>query len=297
MDASEQTAHPGRAVHPAHPDAVPAGPDPVTVALVQVAASRDPAENRRHLAEVDVPPADLVVWPEVTQRDLGGPGDDLRPDAEPLDGPFVSALVGRAAEHGGVWVAGMLERAPQGAPYNTLVVVDGSGLLASYRKLHLYDSFGYRESDRVRAGDGEPVVVDVAGLRVGLMTCYDLRFPELTRVLSARGADLVVCPAAWVAGPRKVHHWQTLVAARAIENLAYVAAVGQPGPTYSGHSLLVDPRGEVVVSAEDGQQVVVGEVSRALVAEARTENPSLLNRRDRIALPATEEGAGSRTRE
>ncbi len=287
MSATEQTGH------PAHPASVPEGPDPVTVALVQVGASRDRAENLRHLATVDVPPADLVVWPEVTQRDLGGPGDDLGPDAEPLDGPFVSALVERAAAHGGVWVAGMLERSGDDTPpYNTLVVVDGDGLVASYRKLHLYDSFGYLESDRVRAGDAEPPVVEVAGLRVGLMTCYDLRFPETTRVLSARGADLVVCPAAWVAGPRKVRHWQTLVTARAIENVAYVAAVGQPGPTYSGHSCLIDPRGDVVVSAGEDQEVLVGEVSRALVVEARTENPSLLNRRDEVRLPSS-----ARTRE
>ncbi len=284
MDASEQTGH------PAHPDSVPAGPDPVGIALVQVAASRTPADNLRHLAEVEVPPADLVVWPEVTQRDLGGAGDELAPDAEDLDGPFVQALVARAAEHGGTWVAGMLERAGSGGPpYNTLVVVDGSGLRATYRKLHLYDSFGYLESDRVRAGDGEPVVVDVAGLRVGLMTCYDLRFPELARVLSARGADLLLCPAAWVAGPRKVRHWETLVTARAVENLAYVAAVGQPGPTYTGHSLLVDPRGDVVVAGGEDQEVLVGEVSRALLVQARTENPSLLNRRDELVLPRTRE--------
>ena len=294
MDASEQTGH------PAHPASVPDGPDPVTLALVQVAASRDRAANRDHLASVEVPPADLVVWPEVTQRDLGGPGDALTPDAEPLDGPFVSALVERARAHGGVWVAGMLERSGDtdaGPPYNTLVVVDGDGLRASYRKLHLYDSFGYRESDRVRAGDAEPPVLEVAGLRVGLMTCYDLRFPETARVLSARGADLVVCPAAWVAGPRKVRHWETLVTARAVENVAYVAAVGQPGPTYSGHSRLVDPRGDVVVSAADGPEVLVGEVSRALVVEARTENPSLLNRRDEVRLPAGSARTPTRTRE
>jgi predicted amidohydrolase len=288
MDASEQTGH------PAHPDSVPDGPDPVTVALVQVAASRDRADNLRRLADVEVPAADLVVWPEAIQRDLGGPGDDLAPDAEQLDGPFVTSLVARAGEHGGVWVAGLLEQTGDGSPpYNTLVVVDGDGLVASYRKLHLYDSFGYQESDRVRAGEQEPVVVDVAGLRVGLMTCYDLRFPEIARALSSRGTDLLVCPSAWVAGPRKVRHWETLAVARAVENVAYVAAVGQPGPTYSGHSCLVDPRGDVVVSAEDGERVLVGEVSRALLVEARTENPSLLNRRDRVVLPAD----GPRTRE
>jgi predicted amidohydrolase len=127
-----------------------------------------------------------------------------------------------------------------------------------------------------------PAVLDVGGVRVGLMTCYDLRFPELARGLSAAGVDLVVVPSAWVAGPRKVHHWRTLATARAIENLDYVAAVGQPGPRYAGHTLLVDPRGDVLAEAGDEDDLVTGTVSPALVEEARTENPSLLNRRDDI---------------
>jgi deaminated glutathione amidase len=251
------------------------------VAMVQLASSRVPAENRERLAALDVPPADLVVLPEVFQRDLGGPDEPIAEDAEPLDGPFVEALTARAAAHGGTWVAGMVERSESpDRPYNTLVVVDGDGLRASYRKIHLYDSFGFKESDRLVAGPRTPAVVRVAGLDVGLMTCYDLRFPELGRELSRVGTDLVVVPAAWVAGPRKVHHWRTLVAARAIENVAYVAAVGQSAPRYSGHSLLVDPRGETVMEAGDDDEVLVGEVSPALVGESRAENPSLLNRRD-----------------
>ena len=254
----------------------------VNVALVQVASSRVPEENRQRLEALEVPAADLVVLPEVFQRDLGRPDDDLSGDAEPLDGPFVEALVAKARAHGGTWVAGMVERSEDPArPYNTLVVVDGDGLRASYRKIHLYDSFGFKESDRLVAGPRTPCVVEAAGLRVGLMTCYDLRFPELSRELSRVGVDLLVVPAAWVAGPRKVHHWRTLVTARAVENVAYVAAVGQPAPRYSGHSVLVDPRGEVVVEAGDQDgEVVVGEVSPGLLAEAREENPSLLNRGD-----------------
>ena len=93
-------------------------------------------------------------------------------------------------------------------------------------------------------------------------------------------SPLLVVPAAWVAGPRKVHHWRTMVTARAIENVTYVAAVGQSAPRYTGHSMLVDPRGDVVVEAGDDDAVVIGEVSLALVDEARAENPSLLNRRD-----------------
>ena len=99
------------------------------------------------------------------------------------------------------------------------------------------------------------MVVDVAGTPVGLMTCYDLRFPELARELSRDALPLLVVPAAWVAGPRKLHHWRTMVTARAIENVTYVAAVGQSAPRYTGHSMLVDPRGDVVVEAGDDDEV------------------------------------------
>jgi predicted amidohydrolase len=251
------------------------------VALVQVASSRVPAENLDHLASLEVAPAELVVLPECYQRDFGAPDEPLGPDAESLDGPFVTALVSKASAHGGTWVAGMLEQSEDpDRPYNTLVVVDGDGLKASYRKIHLYDSFGFRESDRLLAGPRTPLSVEVAGMSVGLLTCYDLRFPELPRALSRAGVELFVVPSAWVAGPRKVQHWRTLAIARAIENVAYVAAVGQSAPRYTGHSMLVDPRGDVVVEAGDDDAVVVGEVGGDLLEEARGENPSLLNRRD-----------------
>jgi len=261
--------------------------DVLRVALVQTAASTDPSVNRSTLRSTPVPAAELVVWPEVMQRDLGRPDEDLQPDAEPLDGPFVNELVDRAGEHGGTWVAGMLEVAeePGRPPYNTLVVVDGEGLRATYRKIHLYDSFGYRESDRIQGGVTSPVAVEVGGFRLALMTCYDLRFPELARAHSAAGADALVCPAAWVAGPRKVRHWQTLLAARAIENLAYVAAAAQPAPRYCGHSAVIDPRGDVLCEAGDRDEVVVAELRRDLVEEARQENPSLLNRLDGFEEP------------
>src|SRR5688500_19137975 len=116
---------------------MPSPVDAVRVALVQVASSRVPAENREALTALDVGPAELVVLPECFQRDFGAPDEPLGPDAEPLDGPFVEALTARAAEHGGTWVAGMLERSEdQDRPYNTLVVVDRDGLRASDRKTH-----------------------------------------------------------------------------------------------------------------------------------------------------------------
>jgi predicted amidohydrolase len=253
------------------------------LALVQQASSLDAAENRDALAGVAgalEPETGLVILPEAFMRDFGAVDSDLGGVAEPLDGPFVERLTAFAAEHDTTVVAGMFETSEDPArPFNTLAVVDRDGLRASYRKIHLYDSFGYKESDRLVAGPVEPIVVDVAGLRVGLMTCYDLRFPELARELVRRGAELLVVPSAWVAGPGKVDHWRTLARARAIENTAFVAAVGQPGPRYTGHSLLVGPSGELLAELGDGDHVLAATVDRDALDDARRTNPSLANRR------------------
>lgn len=248
------------------------------IALVQEPAGLEPAANRARLHALTPDGADLVVFPEAFARDFGEAGSDVSAYAESLDGPFASAVEEAATAHATTIVAGMFETGPDPArPYNTLVVRGAAR--ADYRKVHLYDSFGYRESDRLTAGDPAPAVVDVAGLRVGLMTCYDLRFPELARALVDAGAEVLVVPAAWVAGPRKVDHWRTLVRARAIENTVYVAAAGQPGPRYSGHSLVVDPLGDVLAEAADGPALVRAELSAEELAEARRTNPSLANRR------------------
>lgn len=260
--------------------------DSLAVYLVQRASGLDPAENRAALDVVgqiagDRGHPDLVVLPEAFARDFGAPGSDVAPFAEPLDGPFVTRLAEVAAAQRTTIVAGMFETGddPQ-RPFNTLVVVDRSGLRASYRKIHLYDSFGYRESDRLSAGAREPVVVEVGGWSVGLMTCYDLRFPELARALVDRGAEVLLVPSAWVAGDRKPEHWRTLVRARAIENTVYVAAVGQPGPRYTGLSTVVAPDGDVLVELDDADgQVATAQLSREILADARRTNPSLANRR------------------
>jgi predicted amidohydrolase len=253
------------------------------LALVQWTSSLDAAENRAALGDLVgriEPDTGLVLLPEAAMRDFGKPGSDLSGVAEPMDGPYVQRLTELAAEHDTTVVAGMFEVAEDPSrPYNTLAVVDASGLRASYRKIHLYDSFGYRESDRLSAGPLEPVLVEVGGVSVGLMTCYDLRFPELARELVRRGAQLLVVPSAWVAGPAKVHHWRTLAVARAIENTVFLAAVGQPGPRYTGHSLVVGPAGDLVAELGDGEHVVTASVSTEDLEKVRADNPSLLNRR------------------
>jgi deaminated glutathione amidase len=248
------------------------------VTLVQEASTLDPAENRERLAELTPEGSDLVVFPEAFARDFGEPGADLSGAAEPVDGPFATEVARVAEERGTTVLAGMFERADDPRrPVNTLVLRGAAR--ADYRKIHLYDSFGYRESDSITAGPLTTTVVDLAGFKVGLMTCYDLRFPELARALVADGAEVLVVPAAWVAGPRKVDHWTTLARARAIENTAYVVGVGQPGPRYTGHSIVVDPLGEVLAEAGEKPETLSVTLDPATVAEARRTNPSLANRR------------------
>jgi predicted amidohydrolase len=245
---------------------------------VQEASGLDPAANRDRLAALTPAGADLVVFPEAFARDFGEAGSDVSEYAEALDGPFARQVAAVAAARATTVVAGMFETSADPArPHNTLVVRGAAE--AAYRKVHLYDSFGYRESDRLLAGPIAPTVVEVGGWQVGLMTCYDLRFPEMARLLVDAGAELLVVPAAWVAGPRKVDHWTTLVRARAIENTVYVAAAAQPAPRYCGHSLVVDPLGDVLAEAGADAAMLRTVLDREAMVTARATNPSLANRR------------------
>jgi predicted amidohydrolase len=250
----------------------------LSVTVVQEASELDPETNRRRLRDLVPSDSDLVVLPEAFARDFGEAGSDVAPYAEPQDGAFGTELAAVAAAHNTTVVAGMFETSADPArPFNTLLV--RGAVDTAYRKIHLYDSFGYRESDRLRAGGLAPVLFDLGPFRVGLMTCYDLRFPELGRLLVDHGAEVLLAPSAWVAGPRKVEHWQTLVRARAVENTVFVVAAGQPGPRYTGHSMVVDPFGDVLAEAGEEPAVLRATLDRGALERARTTNPSLANRR------------------
>ncbi len=253
--------------------------------MVQFEASTDVEANLeaigRHVGGAARDGAELVVVPEAAMHDFGAPDLPLGPVAQPLDGPFVASLGELARKAGVTVVAGMFERSDHPArPYNTLVVVTPSGDLAHrYRKAHLYDSFGYRESDRLTAGAFEPVLVPMGELTLGLMTCYDLRFPEVSRALVDAGADVLAVPAAWVRGPLKEDHWTTLLRARAIENTAYVVGAGQTGQTYIGCSAVVDAMGVAVVAMGAEEGYAVADLQASHLHEVRRRNPSLANRR------------------
>lgn len=257
----------------------------VLVAVCQFAPRADRGANRDRIAELVAEAAGrgarLIVLPEYSSYFVDPMDATLAENAETLDGPFATALAALAAEHGVVIVAGLVERASDSAHvHNTVVAIDASGVVARYRKQHLYDAFGQTESDWIEAGSLDPPqMFAVDGLRCALMTCYDLRFPEVARTLVDAGAEVLIVPAEWVRGPLKEHHWNTLLAARAIESTAYAVAADHPAPIGVGHSQIVDPQGVRIAGVGSGEGIAVGAVDPAAVAEVRAVNPVLRLRR------------------
>jgi predicted amidohydrolase len=257
----------------------------VPVAVCQFAPTASRSDNRERIAALTADAAargaKLIVFPEYSSYFVDPIDATLATNAEDLDGEFVDTLTALAADYAVVIVAGLAERASDGHRVrNTVVAVRGDGILAVYRKQHLYDAFGQTESDWVEPGDpGEAATFELGGLRFGLMTCYDLRFPELARSLVDADADVFVVPAEWVRGPLKEHHWTTLLAARAIENTVYVVAADHPTPIGVGHSQIVDPQGVVLAGVGTHEGIAVAPVERAVIERVRAVNPSLRMRR------------------
>jgi deaminated glutathione amidase len=266
------------------------------IALCQIPVSSEPDVNlqrvRGALGEAAAGGAELALFPEAT---LVRFGSDLRAAAQPLDGPFVSAIASACAATGVGAVVGTFEPAADGRVYNTAVAVSGDGTLtAAYRKLHLFDAFRQRESDLVAPGS-DVVLTTLAGVRAGLQICYDIRFPELSRALAVAGASLITVSAAWQAGLFKEEHWVTLLRARAIENTVWIAAAGQVpdpdekptrAPTGAGRSMLIDPLGVVRCDLGPSAGVVVTDADMSLVETVRATLPSLANRREDLFGPA-----------
>ncbi len=266
------------------------------MAVGQYGSSRDKRRNIERAGEAvraaAAGGADLVVLPEAAMYPFGRPEDGLLDAAEPVDGPFAAALGRLAADTGVTVVAGMFEAVPgERRVSNTVLAIGPGGPLGVYRKLHLFDALGWRESDRVRPGEvGSPqalLTFGLGGFTVGVLTCYDLRFPEVARALVDAGTTLLAVPAAWVEGPLKEYHWRTLAVARAIENTIYVAAADQPPPDFAGHSMIIDPMGVVIGQVGEVDGVAVAEASTDRLAAVRAALPVLEHRRYAVA-PAAE---------
>ena len=266
-------------------------PDRIRVACVQMSSRDDKAANlesaERLVAKAAASGADVVLLPEKWNA-IGGV-ETLREAAETIeDGESVAAMRGWASGHGITLVGGSITERREGREKlsNTCLVFDPEGELAAvYRKIHLFDvdvgGHSYRESEAEEPGE-EPVVARLEGWPIGLTVCYDVRFPELYRILALEGAELVTVPAHFTLYTGK-DHWHVLLRARAIENQNYVAAAAQigetiPGKLSYGRSLIADPWGTVVAQAPDEETVIGAELDRERLLEVRRNLPSLANR-------------------
>ncbi|HEX7263531.1 MAG TPA: carbon-nitrogen hydrolase family protein [Candidatus Dormibacteraeota bacterium] len=255
------------------------------LAVAQFAAGMDKAANFEHIAALTARAADaaarVVVLPEGAMCDFGGKDDDLHRVAEPLDGRFVTGLAELASRHRMTIVAGMFESIPdERLVYNAAVAVDpAKGLVGVYHKRHLFDAFGEIESERFRAGQDDPLLIDVDGFTVAVVICYDIRFASFIERAADGGAELLVAPAAWVAGPLKEEHLSVLVRARALDNTMYVGVGAQIGAKYTGRSAVVDPLGVSLAGLGDGEGVATAEILRDRLQAARKRLPVLAQRR------------------
>ncbi|MED3560999.1 carbon-nitrogen hydrolase family protein [Bacillus xiapuensis] len=257
------------------------------VAVAQLKSSMDKSENLQKAKEYIKKAADLgadfVVLPEMymafTPAKSGVRPSDI---AEPLDGIFVTGLAEAARGNQVYVICGIYESKPGETArcYNTTVFLNRSGeLLQAYHKTHLYDAFNYKESDSIIPGSEAQDVIETEFGKVGMMVCYEIRFPEISRQLALKGADFFFIPAGWVAGPMKEDHWKTLLRARAIENTVYIFAADQVENIFSGQSMMVDPMGVVLASAGEEESLIISEIDPDRIKRVREKLPSVADRR------------------
>lgn len=257
------------------------------IALVQMHSSEDKQENLKKsmefIAEAAAKGADLVCFPEFQMAFSPGSQSaaQLAAIAETTRGNFVLQLAAAAKKNKIGVVAAIYEKSGKSnRVYDTAVVISATGrVTAAYRKLHLYNALGFKESAKLQPGKKITKPAKTGAGNVGLLICYDLRFPELSRILTVKGADVLVAPSAWVAGEMKEDHWQTMVKARAIENGSYVVAPDQLGNIYCGRSMAVDPFGVVLVDMGQREGVEVIDIDKSRVEKIRKSLPLLKNRR------------------
>lgn len=233
--------------------------------------------------------AELLILPEGVLARRPGCGSWGAEHAERIDGPFVSRLLESTAkpgrEHLLVVCTALLKKNPddpaEKRAANMLLAARNGRLELCYQKLHLYDAFKAKESENVEAGHEVPKLLEAGPFKVGFMTCYDLRFPELARRLALDGAELIAAPSAWVKGPLKEMHWDLCIRSRALENTCYVAGVSECGPVNIGSSKIADPLGFVCAQCGSTDQMLFADLDRERVLEARRALPVLENRRFR----------------
>jgi deaminated glutathione amidase len=260
------------------------------VAIVQMRSSEDKMENLElsvdFIREAAKKKSSMICFPEfqMAYSPVSISANQLSEKAESVNGGNFIATLRKAAKVNKISIISTIyEKNDSGFDnrvYDTAVLIDNNGEISSvYRKLHLYDALGFKESDKMMAGNmiEKPAKTSVGNL--GLMICYDIRFPEMSRILTVKGANILVSPSAWVHGIMKEEHWQTLLKARAIENGLYIIAPNQIGNIFSGRSMVVDPFGIVLLDMGNREGMEVVEIDKSRVQKVRELLPLLKNRR------------------
>lgn len=245
------------------------------VAVGQFAVTPDAQQNAQTCVELMANAASqnaaLLVLPEALLARCDSDPDMSVKSAQPLNGDYVQRLREESARNRLTTLLTIHTPTREGRAANTLIALRGGEIIAQYQKIHLYDAFAMQESRLVDAGSALPPLIEVEGMKVGLMTCYDLRFPEMALSLAL--------PAAWVRGPLKEHHWATLLAARALDTTCYMVASGECGNRNIGQSRVVDPLGVTIAAAGECPDLIFAEISAHRVAQVREQLPVLKNRR------------------
>ena len=257
------------------------------VAVVQFKASTVKEENlktiTRYIREASRNGARMIAFPEFAMfyTPRSQTPAELSSLAEPITGDFVKRIADCAKENTIDVICTMYEKSPRkDRVYDTAFLVERSGkTILHYRKIHLYDALGFRESDKMTPGSAIPKPVKSEIGRLGMLVCFDLRFPEISRILASSGSEVLVAPSAWVQGDQKEDHWITLNKTRAMENGCYVIAPDQTGNTYCGRSIVVDPYGRVLLDMEKQQGIGYVEIDPRMVYETRSTLPLLRSRR------------------
>jgi predicted amidohydrolase len=260
------------------------------IAIAQISSSTEKKQNLTTavslVKEAKSKSAELITFPEFLMAfsPANQSAAELTQVAESVDGVFITALCDAAKANGIAIIAPIYETSPvTHRVFDSAVWIDAKGDVASvYRKLHLYDAFGFKESDKFHPGDDVAPLVGSGDACFGMMICYDLRFPEMARMLTLAGANVLVAPSGWVQGDLKVEHWQTMIKARALENGCFVIAPNQIGNIYSGHSMAVDPLGRTLVDLGEKESFEVVDLDMKLVTEVREKLPLIKNRRTEV---------------